>query len=54
MRLDGGGILRWKGDLSLCVDIHETPRTTGVVDEEDLVGLHARPVVAAHEGKVDG
>ena len=53
-RLDGGGIQRWKGDLSLGVDIHETPRTTGLVDEDDPVGLHARPVVAAHEGQVDG
>ena len=47
-------IQRWKGDLSLGVDIHETPRTTGLVDEDDPVGLHARPVVAAHEGQVDG
>ena len=39
---------------SLGVDIHETPRTTELVDEDDLVGLHARPVVAAHEGQVDG
>ena len=54
MRLDGGGIQRWKGDLSLGVDSHETPRTTGVVDEDDPVGLHAHPVVAAHEGQVDG
>ena len=30
------------------------PRTTGVVDEDDPVGLHARPVVVAHEGQVDG
>ena len=43
-----------KGDLSLGVDIHETPHTTGVVDEDDPVGLHARLVVAAHEGQVDG
>ena len=49
-----GGIQRWKGDLSLGVDIRETPRITGVVDEDDPVGLHARPVVAAHEGHVDG
>ena len=54
MRLDVGGIQRWKGDLSLGVDIHETPRTTGVVDEDDPVGLHARLVVDAHEGQVDG
>ena len=30
------------------------PRTTGVVDEDDPVGLHAHPVVVAHEGQVDG
>ena len=53
-RLDGGGIQRWKGDLSLGVDIHEMPWTTGVVDEDDPVGLHVRLVVAAHEGRVDG
>ena len=54
MRLDGGGIQQWKGDLSLGVDIHKTPWTTGLVDEHDLVGLHARLVVVAHEGQVDG
>ena len=54
MRLNGGGIQRWKGDLSLGVDIHETPRTIGLVDEDDPVGLHARPVVATHEGQVNG
>ena len=54
MRLDAGGIQRWKGDLSMGVDVHETPWTTGLVDEDDLVSLHARPVVAAHEGHVDG
>ena len=48
------GIQRWKGDRSLGVDIHETPRTTGLVDEDDPVGLHARPVVAAHDRQVDG
>ena len=53
-RLDVGSIQRWKGDLSLGVDIHETPRTTRLVDEDDRVGLHARPVVAAHEGRVGG
>ena len=47
-------VQRWKGDLSLGVDFHETPWTTGLVDEDDLVGLPARPVVAAHEGHVDG
>lgn len=30
------------------------PWTTGLVDDDDPVGLHARPVVAAHEGQVDG
>ena len=29
-------------------------RTTRLVDEDDPVGLHARPVVAAYEGQVDG
>ena len=53
-RLDGGDTQRWKGDLLLGVDIHETPRTTGVVDEDNPVGLHACLVVAAHEGQVDG
>ena len=53
-RLDGDGIQRWKGDLSLGVDIHETPQTTGVVDWDDTVGLHARLVVTAHDGQVDG
>ena len=43
-------IQRWKGDLSLGVDIHETPRTTGLVDVDDLVGLYACPVVVMHEG----
>ena len=43
-----------EGDLSLGVDIHEMPRTTDVVDEDDPFGLHARPVVAVHEGQVDG
>ena len=49
-RLDAGGIQQWKGDHSLGVDIHEMPRTTGLVDEDDPVGLHACPVVVAHEG----
>ena len=40
--------------ISLGVDIHEMPRTTGLVDEDDPVGLHARPVVAMHEEQVDG
>ena len=53
-RLNGGSIQRWKGDLLLGVDIHETPRTTRLADEDDLVGLHARPVVATHEGEGDG
>ena len=54
MRLDGGGIQRWKGDLLLGVDIHEKPRTTRLVDDDDPVSLHARLVVVAHEGQVDG
>ena len=45
---------KMEGDLPLGVDIHETPWTTGLVDEDDPVGLHARPVVAAHEGQMNG